>query len=120
MSRVGRGQHLSYCLLISGDNATENAQARLQAMTRTNDGFAIAETDLSLRGPGQFFGTRQHGLPEFKMADISSEIDLLKLAHADAIDLLSRDPKLSSPSHKHLRSALQHQFGRTLQLAQIG
>jgi len=117
--RVGRGQHLSYCLLIS-DPPTEDAESRLRAMTRTTDGFAIAETDLALRGPGQFFGTRQHGLPEFKMADISSEIELLKVARADALDLLSRDPKLSSAQHKHLRAALLKQFGQTLQLAQIG
>src|SRR5206468_5438294 len=93
--RVGRGEHRSYCLLIS-DAPTENAEQRLHAMTKTTDGFAIAETDLALRGPGQFFGTRQHGLPEFKMADISSEIELLKVARADSIDLLERDPKLSA------------------------
>jgi len=89
-------------------------------MARTTHGLATAETGLTLRGPGQFFGTRQHGLPEFKMADISSEIELLKVARADALDLLSRDPKLSSAQHKHLRAALLKQFGQTLQLAQIG
>jgi ATP-dependent DNA helicase RecG len=117
--RVGRGKHRSYCLLIS-DAPTDDAQARLNAMTKTTDGFAIAETDLALRGPGQFFGTRQHGLPEFKMADISSEIELLKVCRADAIELLGRDPKLSAPGHKQLRAALRRQFGQTLQLAQIG
>jgi ATP-dependent DNA helicase RecG len=117
--RVGRGGERSYCLLIS-DAPTENAEARLHAMTRTNDGFEIAEMDLTLRGPGQFFGTRQHGLPEFKMADITSEIELLKVAKADAIELLRKDPKLSSPQHRNLRAALIKQFGQTLQLAQIG
>ncbi|HYO08757.1 MAG TPA: ATP-dependent DNA helicase RecG [Tepidisphaeraceae bacterium] len=117
--RVGRGGNPSYCLLIS-DAPTDTAEARLTSMTRTNDGFEIAEMDLNLRGPGQFFGTQQHGLPEFKMADITSEIELLKVAREDALALLDRDPKLSAPEHKHLRAALIKQFGRTLQLAQVG
>ena len=75
--RVGRGSELSYCLLLS-DAQSESASARLTAMTKTGDGFEIAEMDLKLRGPGHFFGTQQHGLPEFKMADITSEIELLK------------------------------------------
>jgi ATP-dependent DNA helicase RecG len=117
--RVGRGGERSYCLLIS-DAPTENAEARLTSMTRTNDGFEIAEMDLTLRGPGQFFGTRQHGLPEFKMADITSEIELLKVAKQDAIELLERDPKLSAPQHRALRTALNKQFGGAFQLAQVG
>ncbi len=117
--RVGRGADRSYCLLIS-DAATENAEARLRAMTKTNDGFEIAEMDLQLRGPGHFFGTRQHGLPEFKMADITSEIEMLKVARADALEILDRDPRLDEPVHKNLRAALVRQFGETLQLAQIG
>ena len=115
--RVGRGSDRSYCLLIS-DAPTENAEARLNAMVKTNDGFEIAEMDLHLRGPGHFFGTQQHGLPEFKMADITSEIELLKVARADALEILDRDPKLAA--HPHLRAALTKQFGETLQLAQIG
>ena len=117
--RVGRGGEQSYCLLIS-DAPTDTAEARLTAMIKTNDGFEIAEMDLQLRGPGQFFGTRQHGLPEFKMADVTSEIELLKVARADALKLLDRDPKLTAPQHKHLRAALVKQFGQTLQLAQVG
>src|SRR5205085_4342901 len=77
--RVGRGTETSYCLLIS-DPTNETAEARLKAMTRTNDGFEIAEMDLRLRGPGQFFGTCQHGLPEFKLADLTSEMGLLQQA----------------------------------------
>jgi ATP-dependent DNA helicase RecG len=115
--RVGRGADRSYCLLIS-DAPTENAEARLSAMVKTSDGFEIAEMDLQLRGPGHFFGTQQHGLPEFKMADITSEIELLKVARADALQILDRDPRLTN--HPHLRSALTRQFGQTLQLAQIG
>jgi ATP-dependent DNA helicase RecG len=117
--RVGRGGNQSYCLLLS-DAPTESAEARLTSMTQTTDGFQIAEMDLALRGPGQFFGTRQHGLPEFKMADVTSEIELLKAAKEDALALLERDPKLSKAEHGHLKDALVKQFGKTLQLAQIG
>jgi ATP-dependent DNA helicase RecG len=117
--RVGRGVHTSYCLLLS-DAPTENAEARLKAMTHTTDGFKIAEMDLQLRGPGQFFGTRQHGLPEFKMADLTQELALLQLAREDALGILERDPKLIDPVHRGLRAALLEQFGDTLPLAQVG
>ncbi len=117
--RVGRGAERSYCLLLS-DATTETAEARLTALTRSNDGFEIAEMDLRLRGPGQFFGTRQHGLPEFKMADLTSEIDLLKLAKEDALEILERDPEIGSPQHRHLRQALARQFGDSIELAQVG
>jgi ATP-dependent DNA helicase RecG len=117
--RVGRGRHPSHCLLIS-DATGETAQARMAAMTQTTDGFEIAEMDLKLRGPGEFFGTRQHGLPEFKLADITSEMGLLQEAKEDALALLEADPRLTNPEHRHLRSALVEQLGETLALAQIG
>jgi ATP-dependent DNA helicase RecG len=117
--RVGRGSERSYCLLIS-DAPTENGQQRLRAMVQTGDGFKIAEMDLNLRGPGQFFGTRQHGLPEFKMADLSSEIQLLQLAREDALALLRDDPMIARPAHRALKSALTKQFGQSLALAQVG
>jgi ATP-dependent DNA helicase RecG len=117
--RVGRGAHASHCLLMS-DAITESAQARLRAMTESSDGFEIAEMDLKLRGPGEFFGTRQHGLPEFKLADITSELPLLQLAKDDAHDLLANDPRLFKPAHIELRKALRAQIGDSLDLAQIG
>jgi ATP-dependent DNA helicase RecG len=117
--RVGRGSELSHCVLIS-DAAGETSQARLKAMTSTNDGFEIAEMDLQLRGPGEFFGTRQHGLPEFKLADVTNEMELLQRAKEDALALLSKDPKLTTPDHRPLRAALVKQFAGTLDLAQIG
>jgi ATP-dependent DNA helicase RecG len=117
--RVGRGSEVSYCLLMS-DAETETATARLNTMVDTTDGFAIAEMDLQLRGPGQFFGTRQHGLPEFKLADLSQEMDLLQQAKDDAIAILQSDPALKAPHHQHLRAALRSQIGDSFSLAQIG
>jgi ATP-dependent DNA helicase RecG len=117
--RVGRGSEVSHCLLMS-DATTETAEARLNAMVETNDGFEIAEMDLHLRGPGEFFGTRQHGLPEFKLADLSKEMELLQQAKDDALEILQGDPNLKRPEHQHLRVALKAQIGDAFGLAQIG
>jgi ATP-dependent DNA helicase RecG len=117
--RVGRGAEQSHCILIS-DAPTDDAQQRLRAMTHTTDGFEIAELDLQLRGPGQFFGTRQHGLPEFKMADLSKELALLEQAKNDALKMLQDDPNLENGPHAVLRKALARKFGGSLSLAQVG
>ncbi|HEV7297843.1 MAG TPA: ATP-dependent DNA helicase RecG [Tepidisphaeraceae bacterium] len=117
--RVGRGTHASFCVLLS-EASSESAKERITAMCDTSDGFEIAERDLHLRGPGEFFGTRQHGLPEFKLADITSELELLHVAKDDALELLADDPKLSTRPHAALRDALAVQFGETLRLAQVG
>ena len=93
--RVGRGRHKSYCILIS-DNRNEETRARLKVMTQTGDGFKIAEEDLKLRGPGDFFGRRQHGLPALKIADLTCDMRLLKEAQGAALALLERDPELAS------------------------
>jgi ATP-dependent DNA helicase RecG len=117
--RVGRGSEISHCLLLS-DATSETAEARLTAMVDTTDGFEIAEMDLQLRGPGEFFGTRQHGLPEFKLAELSKEMELLQQAKDDALEILQSDPNLKSASHLHLRSALRAQIGDAFGLSQIG
>ena len=93
--RVGRGKHQSYCILIS-DNRNEETRQRLRVMTKTTDGFRIAEEDLRLRGPGDFFGQRQHGLPGLRVADIGCDTALLQEAQAAARDLLERDPELAT------------------------
>jgi ATP-dependent DNA helicase RecG len=93
--RVGRGEHRSYCLLIA-DSTTAVSQERLQAIEQTQDGFVLAETDLKLRGPGEFFGTRQSGLPDLRLADVA-DIRLLETARREAQRLFDDDPNLASP-----------------------
>ncbi len=93
--RVGRGEHQSYCVLIS-DSLNEETLQRLRVMVKTTDGFKIAEEDLRLRGPGDFFGERQHGLPGLKIADLGVDAQLLQEAQKAAEDLLARDPDLTS------------------------
>ncbi len=93
--RVGRGKHKSYCILVS-DNKNEETRERLRVMTKTGDGFRIAEEDLRLRGPGDFFGERQHGLPALKVADLSCDMALLREAQGAAEELLRADPTLKN------------------------
>ena len=89
-------------------------------MVNHASGFDIAEMDLKLRGPGEFFGTRQHGLPQLKLADITQEFDMLAQCRDDAQAILSADPKLAAKIHRPLRDALRKQFGDAIGLAQIG
>ena len=98
--RVGRGAEKSYCLLISEYSSPEAAE-RLSAVERTHDGFQLAEVDLSMRGPGDYFGTRQSGLPDLKVARLSDQ-ELLKLAREEAVQIMTDDPGLQDPSHEPL------------------
>jgi ATP-dependent DNA helicase RecG len=117
--RVGRGPWKSYCILLSGASS-EDAKRRLEAMTATNDGFKIAEADLSLRGPGDFFGTRQSGLPEFRVADLLRDAAALEAARRDAVALIREDPNLLAPPHRALRAALLQRWRGKLDLAGVG
>jgi ATP-dependent DNA helicase RecG len=118
--RVGRGPWKSYCVLMTGPNLTEEAQRRITAMTETTDGFRIAEADLELRGPGEFFGTRQSGLPEFRVADLVRDVRLLDEARQEALEIVAADPELREPPHHALRAALLARWRGKLGLASAG
>ena len=104
--RVGRGDKESRCLLLYGHPLGEIAKARLEIMRATEDGFAIAEEDLRLRGGGEMLGTRQSGLPEFRLADLAIHGELLAAARDDAAVILGRDPDLQTPRGQWLRILL--------------
>jgi ATP-dependent DNA helicase RecG len=116
--RIGRGSSKSFCLLFA-ETKNETAKNRLQVMTRSNDGFEIAECDLRLRGPGELFSTRQHGLPDLKIANIIDDYELLVLARKHAFELVQTDPMLTQPEHSSIRSALFEKFADTLGLVDI-
>jgi ATP-dependent DNA helicase RecG len=100
--RIGRSDREAWCLLF-GDPGTEEGRRRLRTLARTNDGFEIAEEDLRLRGPGEVMGTRQHGLPALRIANLVDDLDLVRVARRDAFALASRDPELRDPAHAALR-----------------
>ncbi len=110
--RVGRGAHQSYCILIASP-ATEEGRARMNIMQSTADGFVIAEEDLKLRGPGEFFGTRQSGMPDLKIADIIKDVKILQTARDEALALIRRDPGLARPEHANLKEMVKEKFRET-------
>jgi ATP-dependent DNA helicase RecG len=137
--RVGRGSSQSYCILIARKWIAQRAgridvsrqdfsqvdeerlaERRLAAMVSTTDGFAIAEADLQLRGPGDFFGTRQSGIPEFKVANILTDAALLTQARQDAFDLVKSDPRMENPAHRVLADQLRLRFNEQLALLRVG
>jgi ATP-dependent DNA helicase RecG len=134
--RVGRGADQSYCILIAnlgwfdehkkgldrGELKTEKmvAQVRLDTMVETTDGFKIAEADLKLRGPGEVFGVRQSGLPEFRIADLVEDGDLIVIARKEAFLLVERDPQLRSASHQSLRKRFEERYKEALALGSVG
>jgi ATP-dependent DNA helicase RecG len=134
--RVGRGGDQSYCILIAnygwfdahakGKEALEvrdekeHARTRLETMVQTTDGFRIAEVDLSLRGPGEFFGTRQSGMPALRIANLVDDADLLELARKEAFELITADPHLREKIHECIRNHFEEEYKNILELGKIG
>jgi ATP-dependent DNA helicase RecG len=113
--RIGRGAAKSYCVLMTGGKISEDGQRRLDTMTRTSNGFEIAEEDLELRGPGEFFGTKQAGIPSFRVARLLRDRDLLELARREAANTLETQNDISTEERTralhHLRSHWQRRYG---------
>lgn len=116
--RIGRGSEQSYCLLFGNPTSYVSGE-RLKIMTRTCDGFQIAEMDFRLRGPGEFFGTRQHGLPELRISDPIKDFPVLKDARDDAFQLVSRDPQLIMNAHGKMRERVMETFKDKLELINV-
>ncbi|MCK4351601.1 MAG: DNA helicase RecG, partial [Candidatus Krumholzibacteria bacterium] len=125
--RVGRGDAKAVCVLLAGEDITEEGTRRLQAMNETTDGFKIAEADLEIRGPGEFFGTRQHGLPDLRIASLIADQKLLTQARTDAFTALGLGGEEGSPGSPAVaedvldewRRILQRRMGRKIALADI-
>lgn len=117
--RVGRGEHKSYCVLMLGRAVSDESKERAQIMASTSDGFKISEADLELRGPGEFLGTRQSGLPGFRMANLVRDIQILQQARQAAFEVLKKDKSLSLNENHYLQKELLNQQGAT-SLAGIG
>jgi ATP-dependent DNA helicase RecG len=118
--RVGRGPWKSYCILLTSGSLSEDARRRVDAMTETNDGFRIAEVDLELRGHGEFFGTRQSGLPEFRVASLPRDTAILEDARKEAATIAAADLELRAPEHRELRHQLLARWRGKLDLASVG
>jgi ATP-dependent DNA helicase RecG len=116
--RVCRADHLSHCLLLVGTRS-RGAWKRVGVLARTSDGFEIAEEDLKVRGPGEFYGTRQHGLPDLKMASVLADTPTLVEAREDAMALIDADPGLRERDHHALDRRLKHRLDERLRLASV-
>lgn len=118
--RVGRGSHQSHCLLIRSRKCSEDGFRRLDVMVSTTDGFKIAEADLDIRGPGEFLGTRQSGLPDFRVANLLRDGRILEQARQEAFTIAEDPAFLTADRYKELRMALKDRWGDRLELASLG
>ncbi|MDR2169947.1 MAG: ATP-dependent DNA helicase RecG [Planctomycetaceae bacterium] len=117
--RIGRGKKPGYCTVFTS-NQNDDAQKRLAAFASTSDGFKLAEEDLKIRGAGDLFGTQQHGIPPFKIADLSRDMEIVAEARKDAIEMVTSDPGLANPEHAKLRSQMLKRYGAVLNLGDVG
>jgi ATP-dependent DNA helicase RecG len=113
--RIGRSDADALCILVASPN-NPIARKRLEILTKSHDGFEIAEEDLRLRGPGEIFGTQQHGMPDLKVADLAEDFDLLRLARRDAFAIVEEDPDLAQPGHQTLRREMLRMYAGKLNL----
>ena len=113
--RVGRGEYQSYCIL-KYEGRSQEIRERMKIMTDTNDGFVIAEKDLELRGSGEFFGTKQHGIPEFKIANLFEDMETLKCVQSVVVKIENDDPKLEKEENKPLRKLINDKFTRRVEI----
>ena len=118
--RVGRGQAESFCVLLAQYTPADESIRRLRVMADSNDGFKIAEADLAFRGPGEFLGTRQSGMPDFRVANIVRDSRILEAARDEAQGWLEKDPDLMSPASRRLRAILEDRWAGRLELARVG
>jgi ATP-dependent DNA helicase RecG len=117
--RIGRGKHPGFCCVFAAPQS-EESQERLKAFEASSDGFQLAEIDFCLRGPGELFGTRQHGLPPLRVADLQQDAELLAEARRDAAELVAADCGLSQPQHAALRQRMLARYGKALELGDVG
>ena len=117
--RIGRGKFPGYCCLFA-EPSNDDARHRLESFVSTTDGFELAEIDFQLRGPGDLFGTRQHGLPPFRIADLVRDADIVHIARRDARQVLERDPGMASTDFAKLRDRVLRRYGEVLQLGDVG
>lgn len=117
--RIGRGKDASFCILVS-DADTEEARQRLEAISRIEDGFDIAQEDLNIRGPGELFGKQQHGEPILALGNVISDVDILEGARKEAFNLIAEDPALSDPRYEKLKNQLRQTFKDKFHLSLTG
>jgi ATP-dependent DNA helicase RecG len=117
--RISRGSHAGY-LCVFATPATDDAQRRLDAFTKSTDGFELAELDFQLRGPGDLFGTRQHGLPPLRIADLARDAAVVEEARSDAQTLVAADPDLADPAYARLKKMVHVRYGQALELGDVG
>ena len=117
--RVGRGNHPGFCGVLLGE-LSQQSRERLDAFASSTDGFALAELDFQLRGPGDLFGTQQHGLPPFRIADLDRDRELLEEARREAQLLIAADPDLQHADHARLRRQMLARYGQALDISDVG